>query len=211
MTTSRGGSLADSAIAARAYDRLVSSRVYNRVAWSTDPAEYEAFAAAAVGSADGPLLEIAAGSTAATLPLYVAARRPVTISDASEAMLELSRARAHRLWPPESLTGIEWQQADMWRLPTDQRYATVLGLGLLHMIEDIPALLTSLRGRCTADGQVWLSGLTVTSRRSEAYLGLLQRMGEVVAPRTLAEIREELPAEAMTYTRGSMVYARVPA
>jgi len=46
---------------AAGYDALIGSRWYNALDWGTDPADYTAFAREAVGSAEGPLLEIAAG------------------------------------------------------------------------------------------------------------------------------------------------------
>lgn len=45
---------------AATYDAMVSSRLYNRLAWGTDPADYAAFACDAVESGDGPLLDVAA-------------------------------------------------------------------------------------------------------------------------------------------------------
>ncbi len=57
------------------------SRTYNRIAWSTAPADYAAFAAAAIASGDGPLLEVAAGSAAATAELHAGSPRPTVLVD----------------------------------------------------------------------------------------------------------------------------------
>ena len=79
---------------AAVYDRLVRSRTYNRLAWSTTPYEYAQFAAEAIASADGPLLEAAAGSAAATAELHARSPRPTVLVDLSQAMLERA---AHRI------------------------------------------------------------------------------------------------------------------
>ena len=73
---------------AAVYDRLVRSRAYNRLAWSTSPADYTAFAARAFASDHGPLLEAAAGSAAATAELHARAGRPTMLVDLSRAMLD---------------------------------------------------------------------------------------------------------------------------
>src|SRR5688500_5856184 len=55
---------------AAAYDRVVGSRLYNRVLWGSSPAAYAAFAARAVSSDAGPMLDAGCGSlvfTAGTL------------------------------------------------------------------------------------------------------------------------------------------------
>lgn len=204
--TSRDTSWADSARLAKLYDALVASRAYNAIAWGTDPADYAAFAAEALGSASGPVLEVAAGSTAQTLPLYVACGRRVVITDRSPAMLDVSRRRAHRQWRAEQLVGIEWREADMWHLPESGPYDTVLAFGLLHLVDDIPSLVEALRKQCAQDGTLWLTGLVGVHRRSRAYLGLLHSAGEGAVPRTLDDLVAALPKGAIVRTRGAMAY-----
>jgi len=75
------------------YDRLVRSQTYNRLAWSTTPDDYAQFAAAAIASADGPLLEAAAGTAAATASLHAHSRRPTMLVDLSRAMLDRAARR----------------------------------------------------------------------------------------------------------------------
>lgn len=76
---------------AAVYDHLVRSRLYNRVAWATTPDNYTRFAAEAFASAPGPLLEVAAGSAAATAFLHARSQRPAVLVDLSRAMLEPCR------------------------------------------------------------------------------------------------------------------------
>ncbi len=78
---------------AAVYDRLVRSPLYNRVAWSTSPDDYADFAAGAIASSSGPLLEVAAGSAAATAELHARSTRPTVLVDRARPMLERAAQR----------------------------------------------------------------------------------------------------------------------
>lgn len=78
---------------AAVYDRLVRSGLYNHLAWSTSPEHYTRFAAAAICPAGGPLLEVAAGSAAATAELHACSRRTTVLVDLSRPMLERAAQR----------------------------------------------------------------------------------------------------------------------
>lgn len=196
---------------ARLYDRAVSSRGYNRLAWSTDPDEYEAFAAEAVGSSDGPLLEVASGPATFTLPLHVASGRATVLSDRSVAMLELSRRRARTLWDDRALVHLAWRELDMFAELEPGRWSTILGSGLLHMVEDPAALVDSLLRGLAPGGGLWLSGLVANGRRSSGYLAALHRIGEVAPPRAVDQLRRSLPAAASVRLRGAMAYVHMEA
>lgn len=199
-------SLADTATAARLYDQLVHSKTYNRIAWNTDPADYAAFAATAIGSARGPILEVAAGATTETLPLYIAAGRPTTITDRSPAMLTISQCHAQQHWTSKQLNHITWTPADMWDLPANPVHDTVLALGLLHLLDDPASLLDRLLEQCSPTGSVWATSLVAETRRARSYLNLLHRAGETAPPRTSAELAATLPPNATITTRGCMAY-----
>ncbi|MCP9491786.1 MAG: class I SAM-dependent methyltransferase [Solirubrobacteraceae bacterium MAG38_C4-C5] len=197
---------------AAVYDRLVRSRMYNRIAWSTAPEDYAAFAAAAFASADGPLLEVAAGSAAATAQLHARAQRPTVLVDLSRAMLDRAARRiaaaaadddGHKL-PAH----IRLVQADLLALEFPARgFTTVLGIGLTHLFEDLPALVGALRAQLAPGGQLYLAGLVAQTRRGRRYLELLHRAGEVAVPRTAEELRVALGRPADFRTTGCMAYS----
>ena len=56
------------------YDRLIPNRLYSRLAWGTDPDDYVAFACDAVADAEGPMLDVAAGTAVFTAAAYVVAQ-----------------------------------------------------------------------------------------------------------------------------------------
>lgn len=193
------------------YDRLVRSRLYNRLAWSTSPEDDAQFAAAAIASADGPLLEVAAGSAAATAGLHAHSRRPTVLVDLSRAMLE--RAARHitaasdddeQEVPPH----IRLVQADLLALSFPSHgFTTILGLGLTHLFDDLPGLVTALRGQLAPGGQLHLAGLVAETRRGRRYLQVLHRAGEVAEPTTAQQLHVLLGEPAAFRTTGCMAYA----
>jgi SAM-dependent methyltransferase len=196
---------------AAVYDRLVRSRTYNRIAWSTAPGDYAEFAAAAIASADGPLLEAAAGSAAATAELHARSQRPTVLVDLSRPMLERAARRivaAHKGDSQEVPAHIRLVQADLVALPLPaHEFTTVLGLGLTHLFDDLHALVAALRSQLRPGGQLHLTGLVAETRRGRQYLEILHRAGEVAAPRTADQLHGALGRPADFRTRGCMAYA----
>ncbi len=200
---------------AAVYDRLVRSPTYNRLAWSTTPDDYAQCAAEAIASADRPLLEAAAGSAAATAKLHAHSRRPTVLVDLSRAMLEraaqhIAAARDHH--EPEIPAHIRLVQADLFALPFPaQGISTILGLGLTHLFENLPALVDNLRVQLASDGELYLAGLVAQTRRARRYLELLHRAGEVARPRTAEELHRLLGHPPIFRTTGCMAYMTLPA
>jgi len=197
---------------AAAFDRLVRSRSYNRAAWSTSPAEYERFAAAAIDSGTGPLLEIAAGTAAATAALHARSDRPTVLVDLSRAMLDRAARRIAREagTPSELPSHVELVQADLRAPEIPTGYETVLGLGVLHLFEDVAGLVEDLRRRLAPGGSCHLAGLVAQTRRGARYLDVLHRAGEVATPRTAAGLAAALP-DAQLRTSGCMAFVRIDA
>lgn len=200
---------------AAAYDRLVRSQLYNRLAWGASPQEYRDFAAAAFASADGPLLEVAAGSAAATAWLHATSPRPTTLIDLSTPMLDqaVRNIAAAAGGPPGELPHhIRILQADLRALPQPaEPFPTVLGLGLTHLFDDVPEIVGALRAQLAPGGELHLAGLVGETRRGRRYLRILHRAGEVAAPRSARELWDELGRPADFTTIGCMAYARVNA
>lgn len=200
---------------AAAYDRLVRSRLYNRIAWSTAPEEYANFASTAIGSSDGPLLEAAAGSTAATAELHVVSERATVLVDLSRAMLARAARRIAAAGDgadDELPAHVRLAQADILDLPfTERGFTTVLGLGLTHLFDDLPALVAALQAQLAPGGQLYLAGLVAETRRARRYLEILHHVGEVAAPRTADELRVALDGPTDFRTMGCMAYVRLAA
>lgn len=188
---------------AAAYDRLVRSRTYNRLLWGTSPDDYEAFAAAAIAEGDGPLLDVGAGSAAATAPLHAASGRPTTLVDASVGMLQRAAERIG-----DDTGRVRYLQADALDLPLDGGFSTVICMGCLHLFEAPRRLVDALLAQVTPGGAVHLTALVAETAMGRRYLGVLHRAGEIAAPRTAAELAAELGGIDLD-VRGSMAYASI--
>ncbi|MGB9034761.1 hypothetical protein BLJ79_10355 [Arthrobacter sp. UCD-GKA] len=198
---------------ARAYDAMVGSRLYNQVFWGAEPRQYTAFAARAIGSGTGPLLEVAVGTAQATGALHVASARRTTLVDMSAPMLELARqsiAEAAGGTLPERIT---LECRDMLEPPQDRRYETILGLGLLHLVPDVATTVRALGRQLEDHGKLFLASLVKGPRRSNAYLGLLKAHGDIAAARTAGElfdeVREAGVGQVTVTRRGAMGYVEI--
>lgn len=195
------------------YDRLVRSRIYNRLAWSSSPDDYARFAATAFAESDGPLLEVAAGSAAATAELHAGALRPTVLLDLSRPMLERAAARIAAVAVGDEVPAhVRLVQADLFEMPPDWRgFTTILALGLTHLFDDLPGLVGALRRVLTPTGHLYLAGLVAETRRGRQFLEILRRAGEVGPPRTAEEVRTALGRPAQFSTTGCMAYATLDA
>lgn len=188
---------------AAAYDRLVGSRLYNRLAWGTDPLDYEAFARRAVTSASGPLLDVAAGTATATAGAYRITNRSIVLTDRSIDMLRVAAERI--AGDGELRPGIRFVQADAFHLPFEPGgFDTVLCLGFLHLVDDPTDFVTGLRAQLASGGRAFVSSLVAGNRVGDRYLRLLHRLGEVAAPRTADELADLFDTPVLRH--GSMAY-----
>src|SRR5664280_2767341 len=91
LSSHEGGSRYDGRAAL--YDRLVSNSFYNRRVWRSSVASYATFAAAAVASGDGPMLDVGCGTAVFTADAYRVAERPLVLVDRSLGMLTRAAQR----------------------------------------------------------------------------------------------------------------------
>lgn len=173
---------------ARAYDAMLGSPAYNKIFWGTHPRSYAEFAARAIGSGDGPLLEVAAGTAQATALLHVASRRRTTLVDMSCPMLELAGESIRHAAGGKIPARITLECRDMLAPEGSQRYETILGLGLLHLVPDLGPVFAGLGEQLQERGSLRLASLIRGSARSNAYLKLLKASGEIAATRTAHEL-----------------------
>ncbi len=198
---------------AAVYDRLVRSRAYNRLAWSTNPRDYTAFAAAAFASDHGPLLEVAAGTAAASADLHARVGRPTVLVDRSRAMLDRAARRIEAAGHgSEFPSGVRLVQGDLLNLRIPSHgFTTVMGLGLTHLLDDLPGAVATLRTQLTPDGRLYLAGLVAETRRGRLYLNALHRAGEVTKPLTAEGLWAALGRPAEFCSTGCMAYATLKA
>jgi SAM-dependent methyltransferase len=174
------------------YDWLIGNRFYNRLAWGLDPAAYAAFAREASHWGTGPLLDAGCGTLVSTAQIHARAVRPTILVDLSVGMLQAARARllAINCQLPQQLVLL---QADIRDLPfRSGAFATVLCPGMLHLFEDVETVTSGLARVAAADARIFATSLVTDRWLGRHYLGLLNRAGEVAAPRSAAELLRRL-------------------
>ena len=166
------------------YDRLIGSRLYNRLIWGTRPEDYSAFADEALRAGEGPFLEVGCGTAVFTAAAYRETSRPLVLTDRS---LEMLGRAAERLGDaPATL-----MQADIHALPfSPGSFQTVACFAVLHVLDDPWSALAALREHMAPDGTLFASML-VTDRggTSRPYLSLLRRRGEVGPLRSASDLK----------------------
>ena len=163
------------------YDRLIGSRLYNRVVWGCDPSQYATFTTEALANGDGPFLDVGGGTAVFTADVYRRSARPVVLVDRSEGMLRVAGDRLDGA----PVTRI---QADLFSLPFERgSFSTVGCFAMLHVLEDPWRALAALRDQLAAGAKLYASMLVVDRAIGRRYHRVLERRGEMGPPRTAAE------------------------
>jgi SAM-dependent methyltransferase len=176
---------------ASAYDWIVGSAIYNRLAWGANTKRYRHFASRAVNSASGPLLDAGCGSAIFTAGAYVGLSRPIVLLDRSLNMLLAARERLRRVNDGTLPVHAMLLQADILDLPfRPDCFSTVLSMGMLHLFgnDHATALVRSLAGITMTGGNLFFTSLLAEQAFGRRYLALLHRAGEVAAPRSAAQL-----------------------
>jgi SAM-dependent methyltransferase len=202
---------------AATYDRVVGTRLYNRVVWGASMADYAAFARQAVASDQaGMLLDAGCGSLLFTARAYLDCQRPILACDESLEMLKRARWRLTKFAGamPDRILLL---QADLASLPFRARsFSTSICMNVLHHLADAGCLVEGLKKLLAEGGHLYLTSLVRGNRLiGDRYLAALHRRGDFVEPRTGAEL-ERIMADTFgpdvnVRLQGNMAYATAAA
>lgn len=181
---------------ARLYDRLIGNRLYNRLAWGADPADYAAFAHEAARWGTGPLLDAGCGTLVSTAQVHAVSNRQTLLVDLSIDMLRAARdrllSRTRQL--PETIVLL---QADITDLPfRNGSFGAILCPGMLHLFEEPEAITHELARVADGSARIFATSLVADRSISRGYLSLLHRAGEVARPRTATQLLARLNGAA---------------
>jgi SAM-dependent methyltransferase len=196
---------------AAAYDRIVSSTLYCRVAWGISPSANTDFVAGGLTSGnEGWVVDIAAGSCASSAIAYQRTSRPLVILDRSLGMLRRGMARLRELHGTVP-SHIVFMQADANALPFRAgSMATVVCHGAFHVFPDPSAVCSEWVRILKPGGRLYVSSLVRGRWLGDRYLGLLHRAGEVTQPRSAAEfaglVESEIGGSAELESIGNFAY-----
>jgi len=195
------------------YDRVVGTRLYNRVMWGASPPDYVAFARQAVASDQtGMLLDAGCGSLLFTAQVYLDCQRPILACDQSLNMLRRARSRLMKLagYVPGRIFLL---QADLGSMPfRPGSFHTVLCMNVLHHLADAEGLIAGLKKLLVGGGHLYLTSLVKGNRLiGDHYLEALYRRGDFVRPRTGVELGDMLSGSfgpsVRYWMQGNMGYA----
>jgi SAM-dependent methyltransferase len=193
------------------YDSVVGNPLYLRAIWDNSPADFRRFAAEALRGAKGGIyLDAGCGSLLFTGRLYRRhLHRPAVLVDRSLGMLRQARRRLEREGglPPNFIL----LQADLLDLPfRPGRFASVMCMGLLHIFPDPQLLVAGLEAQCAPGADLFMSSLVRAGRLlGDRYLALLERSGQIAAPRTEAQLLAALgrrPRRVAVARRGNSLF-----
>jgi ubiquinone/menaquinone biosynthesis C-methylase UbiE len=192
------------------YDKVACNRLYNRLVWGYDTADYHTLGRQALHSSTaGWVLDAGCGSLAFTAKTYAAyTARPVVFLDQSITLLTLAKTRLAQLHGgvPENAVFLH---GDVLNLPFQpQSFGTIIAMNLLHVLEDIKGVLKKLREVLLDGGQMVFTTLIENNRLADKYLHLWAKAGEVI-PRTAGQLLAEFAALDLPITyrlQGNMAF-----
>ncbi len=201
---------------AAAYDRLVSSALYSRVAWGVSPDLHTSFITRALTASDkGWVLDVAAGACVPSAPAYLTTSRPLVVLDRSLGMLRRGMDRLRHLHgriPPH----VAFIQADANALPfRSGSMATIICHGAFHLFSSPAPVCAEWARVLETEGRLYVSSLVRRRWLGDRYLSLLHRAGEVSQPRSPAEfsglVEGAFGVSAQLETVGNFAYLSLQA
>jgi ubiquinone/menaquinone biosynthesis C-methylase UbiE len=192
------------------YDKVACSRVYNRLVWGYDTAEYQTLCGAALhSSTEGWVLDAGCGALAFTAATYAGyGERPVVFFDQSLTLLRLAKSRLAELHGGVPDTVVFLHGDATWLPFKPQSFGTIICMNLLHVLKDVQGVLLELKRVLLDEGTMSFTTLVESGRWADRYLHLWARAGEVV-PRTAAQLMAEFTALGLPVTyrvEGNMAF-----
>jgi SAM-dependent methyltransferase len=192
------------------YDKVACNRVYNRLVWGYDTADYHTLCREALrSSSEGWVLDAGCGALAFTARTYADyTARPVIFLDQSITLLRLAKARLAKLTGgvPANVVFLHGDVLHLSFIP--QSFGTIICMNLLHVLEDIQGVLQDLRNVLIDGGKIVFTTLIENKRLADRYLRMWARAGEVV-PRTDPQLLAEFAALGMPVeyrVKGNMAF-----
>lgn len=193
---------------AKAYERLVSSKLYNKIMWGTLPSDYTDFSKRAILNSDGIGLDIGCGGLVQTYQQYRATDNKFILLDNSIEMLKVGNSRLN-LGAPTENNHIHLLQADAFEIPFDNNsFDKVCSFGVLHIFDNKKAFINEALRILKPKGYFYFSSLTSDRFISRMYMSFLSTQGAFGTPKTAKETLAlfENSVHLNWYLKGSMLF-----
>jgi ubiquinone/menaquinone biosynthesis C-methylase UbiE len=191
------------------YEKLVSSKVYNRIIWGTTPDDYKQFSKKAITSCKGILLDAGCGGLIQTSDIYLQTKSQCILVDNSSEMLKIAKKRLINLH--EKLpVNLNLLQADVFKLPfVDNTFDTVCGFGMIHIFDKKLEYINELLRVLKKGGQFYFSTMTTKRLISKLYMQQLKKIdefGELYSVNQTLDLFSNEKVTINSYLKGSMLF-----
>ncbi len=175
---------------ARFYDLVICNPLYNRLMWGYSTSGYVSLTHKVLNSSkDGWILDAGCGSLAFTAKTYMNySERPVIFFDQSLKLLRIAKSR---LSGPDRCvpSNMVFLQGNILQLPFKPGcFKTIISLNLLHVIDDLEKVLSTLRNLLTEKGTITFTTLIKNNRYADGYLKMMLKKTGGTAPRTIDQL-----------------------
>jgi ubiquinone/menaquinone biosynthesis C-methylase UbiE len=194
---------------AKMYEKLVSSRLYNKIIWGTSPDDYTSFSEQAIHSANGLVLDAGCGGLIQTSGIYRTTKNRCVLIDNSSEMLSIAKSRLvdAQGQVPSNITLL---QADAFHLPfPDNTFDTVCSFGMIHIFDDKQAYVNEVLRTLKPGGSFYFSSMTTKRAMSAWYMGQLQKMkefGVLFSEEQTLSLFQHTSLTFKSHMKGSMVF-----
>lgn len=191
------------------YERLVSTRWFNRFFWDTSRQDYQAFAAEAILRTSGTVLDIGCGGLAQTAQLYRATGNDCILLDRSLEMLKIARARLSaggRRLP----ANVQLLQGNAFQLPfPDNTFDTVCSFGTIHLFDNKQAFVDEALRVLKPGGRYYFYSMTGERKISSIFMSslrLINEFGEVYSVAQTISLFDKPSLQVKSHVIGSTVF-----
>ena len=193
------------------YDRLISSKLYNRLMWGNTPQDYADFNREGLArNREEVIADIGCGTLTFSADVYASVLpQNLYLCDLSYEMLRIGKTRIEHRCKGE--TNFTFLRADALNMPfVRESIDTLICIGFIHLLDDPAALIKEFRRILKRGGKLYLTSLCADRKFSARYLKFLYKKGHVSIPRRSSEIvqivRENGFTELNSRVKGGIVY-----
>ncbi len=194
---------------AKYYERVVGTKLFNRLFWGTQPSDYTNFARNAITDRKGSLLDVGCGGLTQTASLYRATANECVLADRSVEMLKIAHSRledGNGAIPPN----IQLLQTDAFHLPfPDNTFDTLCSFGTIHLFDDKQAFVNSLLRVLKKGGRFYFLSMTTEKLIARLFMAQLRPFGEfgpLFSARQTLSLFDSEALDVKSYMKGSVIF-----
>ena len=194
---------------AKMYEKLVGSKLYNKLFWGTQPKDYTNFAKEAILNSTGTSLDIGCGGLIQTFDVYANSNQNYILLDHSIEMLRIAKNRLtnHCGRIPKNINLL---QADAFQLPFENAsFDNIVSFGMIHCFENKSDFVNETLRVLKPKGIFYFSTMTSDRLISKYYMNILRKQKEFGEPLSSQQILSLFTAKVSNikhYKRGNMLF-----